>query len=815
MSQWKTVLAGAVLLCLGTFTVQALPVRVTPVNEAEAVFAVFWDSSHHEVRNNWKIHAGSGSQGWCNYSFRWDKRKVRRNVPAFGMSMKETFTIGDYNLAVFSCSIPPKAKLKVTLDTDQGIRSKEWIAVSGYRDEYKMPLEEAKVIRKVTFEVYETGKNKTSKGFLLWMGFENTVKLKNYLARLKFTASQPLDKFMAPPSVKPDFKGKTNLLAPAETLAKLQKDYALQKKKTGKDPMKIDVSNYKVEENLTDILPFANVSLFGRVRDQERKYPYQNVETLINKGLICQDEAMLRAAVRTAIVYALTPIWDCTFYSAFMDSGWDQRVFCHSSIAYQVALVLDYCHELLSPAGEALLAKKLALEGLGQINYNVWRYTYLFGNNQLSVFTKGRLASYLVLEKQRGWHGRVVKPYTELAMKEMLESVEKLIHPDGSFMEGPPYFGYTLSGIQPVLEMYANVRGKDLKSVIPSCMKNLGNFGDAFISTDRRGGFIPVSSGQGNGRGASPALAQFLARIAPDSQWVNLYNNLYKQKGDGIFYNLSLRTYHKDVPKKAVPLRPLVQLPVMGVAASHRYYNGKITKLLVNGTKAKVQCHRHNDRGSFVLEFASDTFAADPGGQNYSDVDGDQVKRSDYHNMLVPSVMPGNEPMNVAPANVYPAVKGNKKSFFSRMNAAPGSHHFFQSWVRVIDSPTPDVYTFTDQYTLKKGYNAARFLWITELPVQIRKNNVVRIDGKEAYCLITVPRNMKIRKETLVVRKKEKYTRLSFERPGRSGKIRIQARFYLKGKPAGARPAAKALAKPGVKTPVKVLVQPSAKKSGK
>ena len=43
MSQWKTVLAGAVLLCLGAFTVQALPVRVTPVNEAEAVFAVFWD----------------------------------------------------------------------------------------------------------------------------------------------------------------------------------------------------------------------------------------------------------------------------------------------------------------------------------------------------------------------------------------------------------------------------------------------------------------------------------------------------------------------------------------------------------------------------------------------------------------------------------------------------------------------------------------------------------------------------------------------------------------------------------------------------
>ena len=798
MKQWKFWCLTLTLLLGFTFSMDAVPVRVIPINEGEAVFAVFWDPVLHEVRQNWKLHAGSsGSQSWCNYGFRWDKRKVKRNQVGFGMSMTEKFTIGNYDLAIFSCAVPPGAKLKVSLETDQGPRVKEWIAVSGYRDEYKMPLEGATQIQKVTFEVYETGKNKITKGFLLWMGFENTVKLKNYLARLKFIASQPLNKFLASPSVKPDFKGRTNLLAPPKTLAKLQQEYAAQKKKTGKDPMKMDVSGYKVEENLSDIIPFANPTLFGRVRDQERKYKYISIETLINKGLVCKDEAMLRAAVRTALIYALSPQWDCTFYSYFMDSSWDQRVFCQSGVAYQVALVLDYCHELLSPAGEMLLAKKLALEGLGQINYNVWRYAYLFGNNQLSVFTAGRLASYLVLEDLRAWHGKVIVPYTELALKEMLESVKVLIHPDGSFLEGPPYFGYTLSGIQPVLEMYANARGKDIRKVIPSNMKNLGAFGDAFISTDRRGGVIPISSGQGNGRGTSPTVNQFLARIAPDSQWVNLYNSLYRAKGDAMFYNLSLRIYHNDVPRKMNPLKELVQLPIMGVAASQRYYRGKITKILVNGTKAKVQCHRHNDRGSFVLEFAGDTFAADPGGQNYSDVDGDLVKRSDYHNMLVPSVMPNNEPMNVAPKNVYPVVKGNKKSFSSRMDATAGSHLYFKSWVRNIESPTPDQYIFTDKYTLKPGFKAARFLWVTELPVQILKNNTVRIDGKEAYCLITVPKGMKIRQETMIVRKKEKYTRLSFEKPGRAGTIRIQARFYLKDAAKGtkAKPELKAAKK--------------------
>jgi hypothetical protein len=55
------------------------------------------------------------------------------------------------------------------------------------------------------------------------------------------------------------------------------------------------------------------------------------------------------------------------------------------------------------------------------------------------------------------------------------------------------------------------------------------------------------------------------------------------------------------------------------------------------GTKANSHCHRHNDRGSFVLEFDGDSYAADSGGQNYADIDTKNVVRADYHNMLVPN----------------------------------------------------------------------------------------------------------------------------------------------------------------------------------
>lgn len=57
-------------------------------------------------------------------------------------------------------------------------------------------------------------------------------------------------------------------------------------------------------------------------------------------------------------------------------------------------------------------------------------------------------------------------------MQELYDSIDLLMHPDGSFLEGPGYFFYTVGSIQPALQMYANARGKKLRDVIPEKMKN-------------------------------------------------------------------------------------------------------------------------------------------------------------------------------------------------------------------------------------------------------------------------------------------------------------------------------------------------------
>ena len=184
-----------------------------------------------------------------------------------------------------------------------------------------------------------------------------------------------------------------------------------------------------------------------------------------------------------------------------------------------------------------------------------------------------------------------------------------------------------------------------------------------------------------------------------------------------------------------------------------------------------------------MLEYAGDTYAADPGGQSYSDADGNLVKRSDYHNMLIPANIPDNESMFVAKADVYPVGKGDNQSFYAEILPAPSSHTYFKNWKRNIDSPIPTQFTIRDEYQLTKAYHAVRFLWITELPWKKLKDGVIRLEGKDSYALLHYhPAELKFSADDLLVRRKETYHRLNFEKAGAAGVIEIKVELFKKSR---------------------------------
>ncbi len=731
--------------------------RVTPINSAEAIFAPFWDYNLGEHKK-WTVTHGHLDLSFPAVYFSWEKKTAPTEDADVEMTRTENFSCAGYDHLLFFGRVPKDDTLRITLETDKGTLVKEWHTTSGVSDEYIMPLEGATSIQQITFQVFELPESKSHSGLLLWYGLQNAAKLQEFLKERQAFASQPLDVFLAPEGTPAEFKGKVGLLGSNEMIDKAQELYQQYVERTGNTITIDGLDDYKPELSIAECTNHANQLMFGRPRDRVRNF--KSIPDLVKKGLITKNQQMLEAAARTAIVYGLIPNWDCTCITEFHDSSWDQRVFAHAAIAEQVAIALDYTSELMSPAGRQLLYRRLGEYGLGWINFNVWRYSYLFGNNQLSVFTRGRIAAYLVLEKAEGWNNSRIPPYTDLAFKEMLDSIAILVHPDGSFLEGPPYFNYTLSSVQPILEMYSVARKKELADITPECLKNLANFADVFASTDRRGCMIPVSSGQGNGRGTLSTLAQFFAILAPESQWVKLYHDSVGPDTwvNDIFFLNRLSLVREDNP----PVRPLAELPVMGMMASTRFVDGKATKLLICGTKKEARCHRHNDRGSFVLEYGGDTFAADPGGQNYADEDGHLVKRSDYHNMLVPSNMPDNEPLAVSSADIRPVGTGDETAFHAEINPQPSSELFFKSWRRTFDSPNPRSYSITDNYELKENYSAASFLWITELPFKKIADNKIQVDGKNACAIITFPKELVFSSDVLIVRKKEKYNRLRF-----------------------------------------------------
>lgn len=762
------------LFVILSVTLGAAPTRVTPINPAEAVFAPFWDSTMGEIRN-WKVVRGSVSQPFGATAFSWSRKNAERGKAAFAMERTVPVPCARYDRLISCIRLPIGSTLSITLATDAGIRKGSWKGESPYRGEYLMPLDGAKEIRKITLEVFDTDVKSVTNGTFQWLGLQNSAGLKLLEEQKKQLAEQPLDLFLAPPDTVPSFQPRVGLLGRGLRLKRIQDEYQALKKKTGHEILTERLPDgYAPEKAMSDVLPFANVKLFGRVRDENQKFYGGN--GLLQKGVIARNPEYLRLAVRTAVVMALTPNWDSTFLSDFTDSGWDQRVFSHAVAAEGIALVLDYAGDLLSPAGRQLLLKRLALEGLGQINYNIWKYSYLFGNNQLSVFTRGRLAAYLVLERAHSWNGARVRPYTELALRELCDSIDLLIHPDGSFLEGPGYFFYTVSSIQPSLQMYANARGKKIRDIIPEKMKKLGAFGDTLISTDRRGGLIPFSSSQGEGRHGPVTTYQFLAAIAPESQWTRLYHDRLGKVtmlADLIF--LSMRN---DVPDGNPPFKPFSELPVMGAMSSTRFLDGVPVKLLLLGARANSACHRHNDKGSFVLEFDGDTYAADPGGQNYADADAKNVVRADYHNMLVPLEERENEKETVSPVDIRPAGKGDAKSFLAEIHPAPASGGDILEWKRRVDSPVPEKITITDTYRMAERHKGARFLWITDLPWKQLADNTIRIDGKTSHILIRFPKDVRFSSETLTVRRKEKFTRMNFAKEGNSGEIRMEIELH-------------------------------------
>jgi hypothetical protein len=783
----------------------------TPINEAEAIIEPFWDpmhsglkkwnirmpgsdagnvvkrnaesvvQDHYDYANFYRVDFPSGNrlavwQYWAMVNFSWDHYSGDAAV----LVMQRDFSIelGNYDTLLFSLASPEGSKVIISAETEKGILKKTEPAFPSCRKEVELDLQGASTLISVTIEIYPTSPEASS-GWFNWIGLRYSELLPDYLENWDISDTT-WDGYLKE-SAELSFKPEHGLYLSKEEADQLQKEYLISSAKHELGPV---MDLVKAGEALQDAVPevlggewvnFWTDRRFNRERDENRVLIGPGPELAL-AGIIKQDEKLLRLAARYALSLVSCGNWKDSFICNFPGSAWEHKAFVLSLCLYDVAVILDMAAELFTPAGINLILRKMADES-GFMLFNVWNYGRpdedIFAMNQLAWFSPGRLASLAVMEQY--WPR--VREYTDIAYRDLVESLERTILEDGGYPEGPNYFSVVAKAAGQALQIYARSRKLELSDVIPECVLATDTFCRVFRSTASDCDMIPISDSR-------PVLEEnvlsSMALLMPGSSWAEAFSkNISQNRGVVDSLNGWRFLQKRNGVSNSVDYTndSFLSLPDMGTFSSVRMLNEQPLKIIIPGGREGIG-HNHDDKGSFAVEFAGEIFAADAGIGPYDEALSGSMKQCFYHNMLLPV---GSEavsyPDNPLHADILPQAEKLPDGFKVSIDCTESWTNAYTKWQRSWLSEHPDRLVITDEYAVTDGKGVA-FLWITPLPITIDEENIT-ISGKRGICNLTIPKECSCRVEALKMPAGITYNRIVIESLEPAGTLTIQADFTL------------------------------------
>jgi hypothetical protein len=334
-------------------------------------------------------------------------------------------------------------------------------------------------------------------------------------------------------------------------------------------------------------------------------------------------------------------------------------------------------------------------------------------------------------------------------------------------MEGPTYFRCVARDGGLPLYYYARARGKQFGEIIPASMKRTSPFAEALASTTVDGDVIPICDGRPQ---MEQEAAAVMAALLPQSQWTTIFHKTLARTG-GLAETILAWQLSKMVPEGNPEPLPFIFLPDMGVMASQRKLGAHDVKLFIMGNKAGAG-HTHEDKGNFVLEFAGDTFAMDPGTCDYAHPLSLTLKTCQRHNMLIPAgIVDRPHPPSPLPFDVKPQGNGDARRMHAVMNLTPGWETYYKTWTRTWDSPAPDTFTISDDYELAAG-DGVEFYWNTQQDVSV-VGQTITLTGKKGQVELAVPSGCTVRIDDLPLLGGSVQKRIAICKPERAGRLEI------------------------------------------
>ncbi|MDB6126142.1 MAG: hypothetical protein JWM35_38 [Verrucomicrobia bacterium] len=775
--------------------------RITPINSAEAVFAPFFDERLGELAQ-WTADAPGAvghqlTQSWAFVIINWEKPAVDGLVLRLHRSF-DGLDCAAYDRLLVSINLPEDSVIHLAAETDVGPRARTGKPSGAMRHEEWLPLDGATRIHSLTVEV-RNPRAASGSGWLLWFGLQSTARLPFHLAQWQ-GYDERWEKYLQPESFEPTFRPTYGIMIDAAELDAVRAEFADSPATRELKTVAELARKMRPETMIGENINFWNFNGFRREREMGRMLT-MNGPFAAQAGVLWQDKALCRLAARFAMSLVHCDHWDDVFFAFFRGSAWDQRGFLASLGVLDCAIILDLCGEWFTPLGRDLVLKRIATEGHGSMCHASWWWEYMYHTNQLAWISPARLYGLLVLEQTmpvRHEHypkpekSRVV-PHTDIAWDNLQDNLGKCLLADGGYVEGATYFTWVARQAAFCALLYARGRGQDARTLAPQSLFRTDRLAEMLYSTDDGQDMLLT----GDACFAFGEGLAFLAWLMPQSHWVTIYRKSLRRAGAPSML-LALRL-DREIPAEGPALAPFLEMADLGYMASVRKLGPELVKLFILGNKAGGD-HQHEDKGSFILECAGDSFAFDfgVGVGDYANPVTDLLKQCQRHNMLTPwSDDERPKPRNPIAVDVTPHGSGDAEKFHATIDATPGWEGWFKSWRRTWDSPRPDTLILTDEWAVERG-NGVVFHWTTRLPIVLEGRRVT-ITGRRARAEILLPEGIEAavdylplmdpRRRAIDEQRREliqygwahaeTQPRLTLRQRGTSGVLRLDVRLFL------------------------------------